>query len=194
MNKILKQFGDSFLDDHSKGQGFSDTTNNLFSEWITTKMASIMNDEHDRKAVVNETHLYLHDLLEECNNVEDERKFFNTLSESTNIKKCNASSLHKCAEKLVEMDKPESIFNELERVVGLSESGDDDDKSQGVPGWKEESEGRIVKNKDTGCKGVVIRSSKSQGGGKDVVVNPMKGSKVLKNATKMWHSGTYEEV
>jgi len=195
MDNLLRKFGDSFLDDNAKGQGFSNRTDSIFSEWITSKMASIMDDNHKKTSTVNEVHSYLYDLLERCNSEEEERNFFYKLSEVTDTSGCSVSSLRECAEKIVQLEEQsDEIFDTLEESVGLTESDDDDDdKPTGVPGWKEEKKGRIVKNKETGEKGVVVRSANVKGK-KDVVVNPIKGSTVRKRTQKTWQDGSYEPV
>lgn len=184
MDTLLRKFGDSFLDDHANGQNYSSKTDEIFSEWMTSKMASIMDDNNRKEATVNEVYTYLNGLYESCTSEEEERNFLYTLAEFTDIEDTKATTLKECAEKIVEMkdDEAESVFDTLEEAV---------------PGWKEtgkSAEKKVAVNKD-GKRGAVIRKGQSSNdkdkSGNDIVVVPLKGANPLYRRQTMWRAGDY---
>lgn len=181
MDSLLRQFGDRFLDDLSKGQGFSAETDNIFSEWATAKMASIMDDDQRRVSSVNETTEYLRDLYNRCVSEAEEREFLYALSEATEVEDCSSTMFRQCAEKIVSLSEEEAIyvFESIEGSVGiLTESA-----------WKEEKSAKtVVSHNETGQKGVIVRRDNNTG---DVVVVPLKGSTPLYRRQKMWRKGTF---
>lgn len=207
MDTLLKQFADSFLDDYSKQQGFSEETDTLFSEWLTQKSAELVYEDHQYYMTSKEMAKYLKKLFDKCEDDKAEKKFLAKVGKASGMEDCTRKDLDKCSETLCKKDEKEcdKLIHELEDMVGHKKDFSEEDKKENIKesqerkkegvggGWNKANRGKVAVHNKTGAKGLVLRSDKSSTkGGYDVVVAPLVGgSRPSYRNEKHWSHGTY---
>lgn len=183
---LLRDAFQSFLDDHAKGQGYSDKTNQFFSGYLTRKGAELVYEDHQRQMSVSEMSAHLNKLFNMCENEDTEKAFLKKLSGATG-KNCNSKNIKECAKSLCNKSKNEcdKIIHSLEEHVGYEYIPNKKQKLEET--WRTTGRGNVVVNKDTGKKGVILTTD-----GGDANVAPMHGSTPKFRSPSLWRKGTYE--
>lgn len=203
MDTLLKQFADSFLDDYSKQQGYSEKTDELFGEWLTQKSAELVYEDHQYYMNAKEMSKHLKKLLNKCEDEKMEEKFLAKVAKASGVKECTRKDLDKCSETLCKKDEKEcdKLIHELEELVGHKEDftkelkeAKERKKEVVGGGWTKANAGKVAVHLKSGAKGLVLRSDKSSSkGGLDVVVAPLiGGTRPSYRNEKHWGHGTFK--
>ena len=130
MDDLLRKFADSFLDDHSKGQGYSEETDAYFAEWLTQKSAELVYEDHQLYMNSTEMAKHLKKLFNKCEDGSTEKKFLDKLGKAADMEDCSRKDLEACAKKLCKNDEKEcdKVIHELENMVGFKKDFSDSKK------------------------------------------------------------------
>jgi len=185
-SEILDDAFQSFLDDHAKGQGFSEDTDKLWSDFFTAKSAELVYEAHARHQDSVQIGKHLREMFNMCEDKKSERKFLNTLAESTGMDTCTEKDFTQCAERLAQKDFEDcnTVIESLEEQVGYLNPDDALNEE-----WRPTNRGTVVVNKETGQKGVILASD-----GDDINVAPIKGNTPLFRSPKLWRGHQYRKT
>ena len=175
----------SFLDDHAKGQGFSENTNSLWNDYLTRKAAELVYEDHQKQMTSSEMTTHLKRLFKMCENKEAEQKFLSKLGNAVGKKDCTEKDLKECARQLCNKDAEQcdKTIHALEKQVGYESNNSKEELKED---WSMKGRGTVVVDKESGKKGVILSTD-----GGDANVAPVVGSSARFRSPSLWRKGTY---
>lgn len=178
----------SFLDDHATGQGFTEQTDQLWSEYMTRKGAELVYEDHEKHMTASEMAAHLRKLFNMCEDEESEKKFLKKLGEGAGKSNCTEKDIKECAKTLCNKSKEEcdKLIHKLEDHVGYEYKPEKDDKKLDEA-WGAGGRGNVVVHNETGKKGVILATD-----GGDANVAPMVGNTPRFRSPSLWRKGTYK--
>lgn len=185
---MLQDAFQSFIDDHAAGQGFSEETDELFSQWLTRKGAELVYEDHEKYMTSAQMASHLRKLFKMCEDEEAEKKFLKKLGDAVGKDNCTAKDIKECAKKLCDKDKVEcdKLIHSLEAHVGYKKDFSGKEKLDEAWEAKKGLRGKVAVHVDTGKEGVVLTAD-----GGDIQVAPVRGNSASFRSPRMWRKGEY---